>query len=109
MKIIGMTENGCTGYNSDYLVQISPDELARVCGFSYASNAAWGSFVKAHLDGRGILKCGSEIPVSDFWSQLNLIRDCKKDLQKTAETLRGLADLIDGSWSILSAKIDGEK
>ncbi len=103
MKIIGHLPGG-------YICQIPEDEVAKLCGFTYTISEGF----KAHLESLGAIeksygssdkiKLGVEIPVSESWERLALIRRYQDDLTKLAGTMHALADLVERSSPAAAAR-----
>lgn len=104
MKIIGQTPKG-------YVVEMTGDEVANICGFYYSNSDDFRKFLEA----QGALERGynhgprlavpSELPVGAWWARLRDIRSREAELRKTCETLRGLADLVEGAWPAIKADV----
>ena len=104
MKIVAQKDGG-------YLVEMSEQELAQLCGFSGTYGSAWESF----LHSRGVRSTqrfpmiGAQFPVGEWWNLLQKIQGHEQSLKNIGEHLRGLAALIDGSWPAITMQLPTEK
>jgi hypothetical protein len=101
MKIIGKSDGG-------FILDATETEIAQIMGFSCNYESGYHNAVKAmsspSRDDR--LFIGAVIPVSGWWKRVESIRQHNRDLQKTADTMRGLADLIADSWPAVEAFVE---
>ena len=104
MHIIGKTSGG-------YITEITGDELSLLCGFAWSGSSDFREYLKqtAKLDGYGNLQLPAEVPVSNWWRRLEGIRQKERDLEKMAETLRGLADLIGNAWPAIQNELPSKE
>ena len=76
MKIIGK------GYAERYLVEMTEHELQKLTGYFY------------NRSGKPDYRVGTTVKISELYEQLTYLAAWEKSLQKTADRLRSLADLL---------------
>jgi hypothetical protein len=87
MKIIGKVSD------SSYIVEMSPDEIARSAGFESAWGAKWWEMVGQ----REGIRVGTVIQCNAAFTYHQRIRENQAAAASAANTLRALADLIGGA------------
>lgn len=94
MKIIGTTKDG-------FLVEMTKDEAARAAGFYSSCSDEWRKM--------GVV-VGSEIKFTAALDYHTRVRQHQGEAQKSARTLRALADMIDGALPdvVIPAAIEAE-
>lgn len=107
MKVIGKANGG-------YLVTVTENELVKATGFAYSQDDFWGAMHKIGAVRDGTTKArelreGVEIPVSSLFDRLSDLRQKEKEVQKAAQTLRALADLMDGNLPAVVAPAEETK
>lgn len=75
-----------------FLVEMHEDEIVKATGFSTTYNTAW----EKHNGGRDV-KVGTEIKVSVAYDFHARVSQHHSEAEKSARTLRALADMIDGA------------
>ena len=96
MKIIGKA-------NGSYLVTMNEGELAKAVGFAYIHDDFWqelrriGAARKPGYGANNEIVEGVEIPLSQIFDRLSELRRAEVEVKKKAQSLRALADLMDGN------------
>jgi len=80
MKIIGLSKEG---FDKEFIVTISDDELARLRGYNYTSS-----------DGYTNPKVGDELAVSGMYIQIQKINSAKGTMSKVRKHLSEISDVL---------------
>ncbi len=89
MKIIGLTEHG-------YIVEVGKHEMGEVTGVP----EPYSAYEKINHP------VGKEIPINKAWGSLGPIIQNAESLKRNASTLRGLADVLDGTAELVKRSLD---
>lgn len=78
MKIIGESKKG---YNAEYIITISKNELANLIGYYYGG-----------AEGCPIFETGDELPISEIFQRLYNLKRSESNIQTVISTLSHMTD-----------------